>query len=78
VELLVNGRVVATSLSFPWNLSAVAPAAGGAGVMEVRARVTDGAGNVTSSHPVSLYLAQEVTAPTVVATSPAQNGSLTE
>ena len=76
VELLVNGQVVQTMLSFPFNLGFIVPAfkTPGTQVM-VQVRATDTGGNVTISDPLSLEVLPDTTAPMIVAINP-PDGSL--
>lgn len=72
VQLLVNGNVVASSLSYPWNLTWVAPAwQSGADPTEVQVRAIDTGGNSTLSAPISLQITQDMTAPQFLSLSPA-------
>jgi hypothetical protein len=57
VALLVNGQVVATAGSFPYNLSAVAPVQ--AGPFTVQVRATDTGGNTALSAPLKLLVAAD-------------------
>jgi hypothetical protein len=64
VELLVNGNVVANRLSFPWQLSAVAPQIEGeSGSVTVQARATDTGGNVALSNLVTIQVTRDGSPP---------------
>ena len=77
VELLVNGTVVQNSVSFPWQLSFVAPAATAAApTATVQVRVTDTGGNVALSTPTVLTLAHDARPPAVVYAAPAATARL--
>lgn len=59
VELLVNGNVVSSSLSFPFNLASVAPILPDGvttGEFTVQARATDTGGNSTLSNVITLQI----------------------
>lgn len=77
VELLVNGKVVANRVSFPWNLTIVAAANGGAGPMTIQVRATDTGGNSTLSNLITLQVVPDTQPPTVTSTSPAANSQVT-
>jgi PAP2 superfamily/Bacterial Ig-like domain len=75
VELLVDGTVVRTELSYPYDLSTVLPTraqSGNQAVLQVRA--TDSGGNSTLSDPIVIDLTADTTAPTISALDPT-NGS---
>jgi hypothetical protein len=71
VDLLVNGQVVQTSVSFPFNLSAVAPLiTPQSSTFTVQVRATD-TGNVsTLSDPLTIDLLPDNAAPTLVSQTP--------
>ena len=71
VELLLDGNVVRNDVSFPFDLSTVAPlrtATVTTATLQVRA--TDTGGNVTTSPVFSLDLVPDIVAPTLVSTNP--------
>ncbi len=75
VELLLDGAVIQTSLTFPFNLTALIPqitANKNTAILAVRA--TDTGGNSTTSTPVTLELVPDTTPPTFVSIDP-PNGS---
>jgi hypothetical protein len=79
VELLVNGRVVHTAVSFPWNLEAIALGSDPhAPAVTVQVRATDTGGNVALSDPLVLGLLADTTPPTVDSTTPADGSVGTE
>ncbi|MGE0642375.1 MAG: Ig-like domain-containing protein [Nitrospira sp.] len=70
VELLVNGQVVLTDVSFPWELFAQAPTiASGGTTMTVQVRATDTGGNVGLSNIVTLNIVPDTFAPQVTSIS---------
>ncbi len=73
VELLVNGRVVKTDLSYPWTLSGVLPSilANGSPTVTLSVRATDTGGNVAVSAPVLVTLAPNPAAFTLTSVTPA-------
>ena len=76
VELLVDGEVVATDVSFPFDLSAIALSADPeAPNVQVRARATDMGGNSALSNILDFDLVPDTFAPTVVRVEPA-NGQV--
>lgn len=71
VELLVNGEVVSSDVSFPWDLSGFVPAfseENPTAVIQVRA--TDTGGNTTLSDPGELVLLRDTNAPAIVSINP--------
>jgi hypothetical protein len=71
VQLLVNGKVVADAVSFPFNFSAVALAgAPGASSVSIQAIATDTGGNSTLSDPVVVQLVPDTFPPTIVSIDP--------
>jgi hypothetical protein len=75
VELLVDGTVVRTELSYPYDLTTVLPTraqSGNQAVLQVRA--TDTGGNSTLSDPIVIDLVADTTAPAISTIDPA-NGS---
>lgn len=72
VELMVDGTVVRTELSFPYDLTTVLPTraqSGNQAVLQVRA--TDSGGNSTLSDPIVIDLVADATAPTISTLDPA-------
>lgn len=68
VELLVNGEIVSSTLSFPFNLSAKAPllSLGAAvGQFTVQVRATDTGGNRTLSNVLTVQVRPDAFAPTI-------------
>jgi hypothetical protein len=75
VELLLNGKVVRTAVSYPYDLTITLPKiadAGNQAVLQVRA--TDTGGNVSLSQPIVIDLRADLVAPTVSILDP-PNGS---
>jgi hypothetical protein len=71
VELLVDGQVVSNDVSFPWDLSVVAPAiAPGKDTVGIQVRATDTGGNIALSNLLTLNLSTDKFAPTVIGTTP--------
>jgi len=71
VELLLDGRVIASEASFPWDFAAVMPVlALGSDTATLQVRATDTGGNVSTSDPLVLELVPDTFAPTIIATSP--------
>jgi hypothetical protein len=70
VELLVNGRVVANDVAFPWELFAQAPTiAVGGNSVTLQVRATDTGGNVALSNIVTLDVVPDTFAPQVASVS---------
>ena len=76
VELLVNGSVVATDTSFPYEAIMDPGAAGGN--LVVQARATDVGGNVTLSSALNLDVIADTIAPTIISVDPNDGASLPE
>jgi hypothetical protein len=73
VELLLNGRLVQSSVSLPLNLRGSAPNIGAsATTFTVQLRATDTGGNVGFSDPTIIRLLPDVTAPSVLKIDPAE------
>ncbi|MCU0963175.1 MAG: Ig-like domain-containing protein, partial [Pirellulaceae bacterium] len=71
VELLVDGTVVRTELSYPYDLSTVLPRVVNTGsevVLQIRA--TDTGGNVRLSDPIVIELVPDATSPSIEALDP--------
>jgi hypothetical protein len=76
VELLVNGRVVSNAVSFPFNLSAVAPTfSAAAHTVTLQVRATDTGGNSSLSNVQTLDVVPDTTPPAILSIDP-PNGSL--
>jgi membrane-associated phospholipid phosphatase/methionine-rich copper-binding protein CopC len=72
VELLVDGQVTANDVSFPWDLSVVAPKiANGKTTVDIQVRATDTGGNISLSNLLTLNLSPDKFAPKVLVTTPA-------
>ena len=79
VELLINGSVVATDFSYPWDFSAIVPQFSPDNPnFVVQVRATDTGGNITLSDPSDLVLVQDLTPPTLVSLDPADGSSQIE
>lgn len=75
VELLADGQVVRTELSYPYDLTTVLPTIAQTGAQVVlQVRATDTGGNITLSPPQVIDLVADTTAPTVTLLDP-PNGS---
>ncbi len=76
VELLVNGRVVANAVSFPYNFTAALPsiAANGSNSVTLQLRATDTGGNIGLSSLLTIQLVPDTIPPTLL-TSNIQDGS---
>ena len=71
VELLVNGAVVRTELSYPYDLSTVLPKIADAGAqVTLQLRATDTGGNVRLSIPIIIDLIPDLTPPTIDSIDP--------
>jgi hypothetical protein len=71
VQLLVNGQPIQDSVSFPFNLSAIAPQiVGQTNTFTIQVRATDTGGNSTLSAAVTLELLPDTTPPTLLQTDP--------
>jgi hypothetical protein len=74
IDLLENGQVISTSSTTPLSFSFIAPLlSAGAGSFTLEARVTDTNGFTTLSTILNVGLLKDVTPPTLVSTSPANN-----
>jgi hypothetical protein len=80
VELLVNGQIVATDTTAPYQFSFIAPnITPGATGVTLQAKVTDTAGLATfTSPPLDVGFLEDVTPPTIVGSDPADGGSSTQ
>ncbi len=79
VELLVNGQVVSNDLSFPFDLSAIAPSIAASGTtFTIQVRATDTGGNVGLSNVLTVGLVRDTFAPTVTDFVPPTNSSQIE
>ena len=75
VELLVNGQVVINDVSFPWDLSTIAPnIRDNRDTVTLQLRATDTGGNEALSVPVQVQLVPDTIAPIVVGTTPEDGG----
>jgi hypothetical protein len=73
VEFLVNGRVVNTDLSFPYDFSTFAPSlASGVTTVRIQARAVDTGGNTGLSNELMYELVPDTFGPTVVSSLPAE------
>ncbi len=71
VELLVDGQVVANDVSFPWDLSVVAPKITATkNTVDIQVRATDTGGNISLSNLLTLNLSVDKFAPKVLGTTP--------
>lgn len=79
VELLLNGAVVASDGTFPFELTAIMPdiAANGGNTVALQVRATDTGGNVGLSNVVNLTLTPDTTPPVVTGITPAAGASVT-
>src|SRR5579883_1176819 len=75
VDLMVNGQVVQTSVSFPFELFGTAPLIATAGTtITIQVRATDTGGNSTLSSPITLQLLKDTMPPTLVSIDPPDGG----
>src|SRR5262249_10511928 len=71
VELLLNGQVVRNDVSFPFDLSAIAPLRSTeANTATLVVRATDTGGNITMSDPIVLNLVPDTFPPSLVDMDP--------
>ena len=76
VELLMNGQAVRNDVSFPFDLTAALPLlASGSSNAVIQVRATDTGGNVGLSNPITIQLAADNTALTILSIAPANNTS---
>ena len=75
VQLLVNGEVVATDVSFPFDFVAPVPSAATGENFTVEVRATDTGGNETLSDPVILAIVPDTFAPVIETVTPADGAS---
>src|SRR5262249_15228326 len=79
VELLRDGQVVATDVSFPFDFFAVAPQlAAGVNSFTLQVRATATAGTVALSNTLTIGLVNDTSAPTITSSVPPTNASLLE
>jgi len=79
VDLLVNGEVVRSDVSFPFDFSAVAPnIEGGSDSFTVQVRATDTGGNSALSDVLTIELVPDTFPPTIEEISPNDGGVLFE
>jgi methionine-rich copper-binding protein CopC len=79
VELLVDGQVVQNAVSFPFNLSAIAPTiTGTASSFTVQVEAIDTGGNVGLSNVLTIGLLSDTSPPTITNFSPANGSSPVE
>ncbi|MGH7140109.1 MAG: Ig-like domain-containing protein, partial [Pirellulales bacterium] len=79
VELLVNGQVVANSISFPFNLSTYLPSIASAGsTVTLQVSATDTGGNTTTTSPVTLDLVPDSTPPDIVRQNPPDGATISQ
>ena len=77
IELLVNGKVVANNVAYPFDFSQLVPAIATAGsTMTIQALATDTGGNAKLSNIITLNVVPDTMPPVLVSTSIAQNASL--
>ena len=69
VELLVDGKVVANDVSFPWTAAVALPTLSAATSATVQARATDTGGNTTLSDAIVIELVPDTFAPTIVSSN---------
>ncbi|MEA5620007.1 ScyD/ScyE family protein [Cronbergia sp. UHCC 0137] len=75
VELLFNGEVVQNDVSFPFDLSGIAPnITPNNNQLVVQVRATDTGGNTTITEPLTVDLLPDTFAPEIVNTTPKNNG----
>ncbi|MFM7406107.1 MAG: Ig-like domain-containing protein, partial [Cuspidothrix sp.] len=73
VELLVNGQVISNDVSFPWDLSVIAPAiTPDKNTVDIQVRATDTGGNTALSNTLTLNLSEDIFAPAVQGTTPSE------
>ncbi len=76
VELLVNGNVVQTAVSYPFNFFALAPTVAQSGnSFTVQVEAFDTGGNVGFSNVLTVGLENDTSPPTITTFSPAQDSS---
>jgi hypothetical protein len=79
VALLVNGQVVQDVVSYPFNLSAIAPSISqGSTTFTLQVRATDTGGNVGLSNVVTVGLVTDTSPPTISSFDPANSSSRLE
>jgi methionine-rich copper-binding protein CopC len=71
VELLVDGQVITNDVSFPWDLSVIAPLINpNKNTFDIQVRTTDTGGNTAISNRLTLDLLADRFAPTVLSFTP--------
>lgn len=76
VELVVNGVVVLTDVSYPYELTTELPKlSAGASQATLQVRATDTGGNVQISAPIVIDLVADLTSPAIVVLDPANNSN---
>jgi hypothetical protein len=79
VEMLIDGRVVATDVTYPYGLAALLPTIaqnGGVASVQISFRATDTGGNVTVDPGFTVNLVQDATPFTILSTFPVDEGAL--
>lgn len=75
VDLLVNGNVVQTDVSFPFDFSTFIPNISLGSTITIQARATDTGGNVTLSSPLVVGVVPDTFAPAIIDVNPS-NGAI--
>ncbi|MEL6107142.1 MAG: Ig-like domain-containing protein [Planctomycetota bacterium] len=75
VALLLNGDVVATDVSFPFDFVAPVPAAATGESFTVQIRASDTGGNTTTSDPITLAIVPDTFAPVIESVTPPEGAS---
>jgi membrane-associated phospholipid phosphatase/methionine-rich copper-binding protein CopC len=74
VELLVDGKVISNDVSFPWDLSVIAPKLTATKTsFDIQVRATDTGGNIAISNLLTLNLSSDKFAPTVIGSTPTES-----
>ena len=79
VEMLINGVVVSTDVSYPYGLTAMLPTIaenGGNATVQISFRAIDTGGNVAVDPGFSITLVEDTTPFTIVSTTPVDEGAL--
>jgi len=78
VEVLINGNVILSTVTFPWDLTVTLPTIAdlGTDILDVQFRATDTGGNATITDAVQVQMVEDITPFTIVSVSPEDGADL--
>ena len=78
VDVIVNGNVLLSTVSYPWDLTVTLPTIAdiGTDLLDVQFRATDTGGNSTTTDPVQIQMVEDVTPFEIVGITPDDGDSL--